>query len=62
MKKYIKRSLGEYGRKYYQLLDGLKFKNFITDWLLWNALYDMVKNEEVLKCYGGYYILNKEVA
>lgn len=62
MKKYIKKSLGENGKKYSQLLKGLKFKNFITDYLLFNALYDMIKTGEVLKCYGGYYMLDKEVA
>ena len=62
MKKYIKKSLGENGKKYSQLFKGLKIKNFITDLLLVGTLYNMIETGEVLKCYGGYYMLNKEVA
>ena len=58
MKNYIRKELKKLGRTRTQLYDGLKFKNFITDWLLFSALYDMVKDEEILKCYGGYYVLN----
>lgn len=58
MKNYIKKSLSKSGKKYKQLYNGLKFKNKIIDFMLFNSLYDLIDSGEVLKCYGGYYMLN----
>lgn len=62
MKKYIIKSLGENGKKYKQLYKGLLIRNIITDILLSSTLYNMIENGEVIKCYGGYYMLDKKVA
>ena len=62
MKKYIKKQLGELGRTYNQLYKGLKIKNIVTDYILWFALCDLVRDGEVTKLQGGYYGLNKVVA
>jgi len=59
MKKYIRKQLGEYGRTYKQLCKNLKINNIITRELLLDALIDMKLNGEVLKCYGGYYMLSE---
>lgn len=58
MKNYIKKSLSKSGKKYSQLYDNLKIKNKIIDFILFNSLYDLIDSGEVLKCYGGYYMLN----
>lgn len=58
MKDYIKKSLSKSGKKYNQLYNNLKIKNKIIDFILFNSLYDLIKSGEVLKCYGGYYMLN----
>lgn len=62
MKKYIKKQLGELGRTYSQLYKGLKIRNIVTDYMLWFALCDLVRDGEVIKCQGGYYGLNRVVA
>lgn len=58
MKNLIRRGLKNGGKTIEQLSKRLLIDNIFTEAFLGMRLNQMIQDGEVLKCYGGYYMLN----